>query len=244
MALVQRAGHSAGCFGVAYARWLRPQAKFPLCLRQERLLLFLPSRCLSLFRSYVLPRVVVGAGRRPGLQTREVAVLRQAAEGVGIDGDVAVVWVIFLLPEKVMADFLPSRHEVFERFRLCSLSAHDEDGDIGGEAGQASGEPRDIPRDVDDVTTVCILPSLEAVDAHDGGDLGDEHLLNFRHSLQSWGYVSRVNVVVGGEGFWVLLFAVAVFSPVFLRKSKIQKVKSAPHHVVLAPWRSSSVFTF
>ena len=30
-------------------------------------------------------------------------------------------------------------HEVFVRFRLCPLSAHDEDGDIGGEAGQASG---------------------------------------------------------------------------------------------------------
>ena len=56
--------------------------------------------------------------------------------------------------------------------------------DIGCEVGQASGEPRDILRDVDDVTTVRILPSLEAVDAHDGGDLGDEHLLNLRHSLQ------------------------------------------------------------
>ena len=64
-----------------------------------------------------------------------------------------------------MVDFLPSRHEVFVRFRLCPLSAHDEDGDIGGEAGQASGEPRDILRDVD-VTTVSILRSLEAIDAH------------------------------------------------------------------------------
>ena len=74
-----------------------------------------------------------------------------------------------------MVDFLPSRHEIFVRFRLCPLSGHDEDEDIGGEAGQASGEPRDILRDFDDVTTVRILPSLEAVDAHDGGDLGDEH---------------------------------------------------------------------
>ena len=62
------------------------------------------------------------------------------------------------------------------RFRHSPLSAHDEDGDIGGEAGQASGEPRDILQDIDDVTTVRILPSLEAVDAHDGDDLGDEHL--------------------------------------------------------------------
>ena len=62
-----------------------------------------------------------------------------------------------------------SRHEVFVRFRLCPLSAHDKDGDIGGEAGQAGGEPRDILQDVDDVITVRIPPSLEAVDAHDGG---------------------------------------------------------------------------
>ena len=107
------------------------------------------------------------------------------------------------------------------RFRLCPLSAHDEDGDIAGEAWQASGEPRDILRDVDDVTTVRILPSLEAVDARDGGDLGDEHLLNLRHSLQLWGYVSRVHVVVGGEGFGVLLVAVAALAPVCLRMSKV-----------------------
>ena len=72
---------------------------------------------------------------------------------------------------RVFAVFVVSRHEVFVRFRLCPLLAHDEDRDIGGEARQASGEPRDILRDVDDVTTVRILPSLEAVDAHDGGDL-------------------------------------------------------------------------
>ena len=144
-----------------------------------------------------------------------------------------------------MVDILLSRHEVFERFRLCPLSAPDEDGDIGGEAGQASGEPRDILRDTDDVTTVRILPSLEAVDAHDGGDLGDEHhLLNFRQSLQLWGYISRVHVIVGREGFGVLLVAVTAFAPVCLQKSKMQKVKSAPHHVVLAPWRSGSVCTF
>ena len=129
-------------------------------------------------------------------------------------------------------------------FPLCPLSAHDEDGDIGGEAVQASGEPRNVLRDVDDVTTVRILPSLEAVDAHDGGDLGDEHLLNLRHSLQLWGHVSRVHVVVGGEGFEVLLLAVAAFAPVCLRKSKVQKVKNAPHRVVLAPWRSGSIGTF
>ena len=105
------------------------------------------------------------------------------AEGVGIDGDVAVVLVVFLQAEEGIVDFVPSSHEVFVRFRLCPLSAHDEDGDVGGEAGQASGEPRDILRDVDDVTTVRILPSLEAVDAHDGRDLADEYLLNLRYSL-------------------------------------------------------------
>ena len=51
------------------------------------------------------------------------------------------------------------------------MSARDDDGDIGGEAGQASGEPRDILRDVDDVTTVRTQPTLEAVDAHDGATL-------------------------------------------------------------------------
>ena len=137
-----------------------------------------------------------------------------------------------------------SRHEVFVRFCLCPLSAHGEDGDIGGEAGQASGESRDILRDVDDVTTVRILPSLEAVDAHDGGDLCDEHLLKLRHSLQLLGYISRVYVVVGGEGFGALLVAVAAFAPVYLRKSIVHKVKSAPHHVALAPWRSGSGCTF
>ena len=142
-------------------------------------------------------------------------------------------------------DFVVSRHEVLLRFRLCPLAAHDEDGDIGGEAGQASGELRDILRDVEDVTTVRILPSLEAVDAHHGGDLCDEHLLNLRHSLQLLGYISRVHVVVGGEGFGVLLVAVAAFAPtVCLRKSKVHKVKSAPHHIALAPWRSGSVCTF
>ena len=145
---------------------------------------------------------------------------------------------------RVFVDFVVLCYEVFVRFRLCPLSAHNEDGDIGGEAGQASGEPRDTLRNVDDVTTVRILPSLEAVDAHDGGDLGDEYLLNLRHSLQLWGYVSRVHIVVGGEGFGVLLVAVAAFSPVCLRKSKVHKVKSAPHHVALAPWRSGSVRTF
>ena len=90
---------------------------------------------------------------------------------------------------RVFVEFVVSRHEVFVRFRLCPLSAHDEDGDIGGEAGQASREPREILRDVDDVTTVHILPSLEAIDAHDGGDLCGEHLLNLRHSLQLWGNV-------------------------------------------------------
>ena len=122
---------------------------------------------------------------------------------------------------RVYVDFVGSRHEVFARFRLCPLSVHDEDADIGGEAGQASGEPRDILRDVDDVTNVRILPSLEPVDAHDKGVLGDEHLLNLRHSLQLWGYVSRVHIVVGGEGFGVLLVAVAAFAPVCLRKSKM-----------------------
>ena len=144
---------------------------------------------------------------------------------------------------RVFVDFVVSRHEVFVRFRLGPLSAHGKDGDIGGEAGQACGEPRDILRDVDDVTTVRILPSLEVVDAHDGDDLGDEHLLNLRHSLQLWGYVSRVHVVVGGEGFGVLLVAVAAFASVCLRKSKVHKVKSVAHHVVLAPWRSGSVCT-
>ena len=121
---------------------------------------------------------------------------------------------------RAFAVFVVSHHEVFVRFRLCPLLAHDEDRDIGGEARQASGEPRDILRDVDDVTTARILPSLEAVDAHDGGDVGDEHLLNLRHSLQMWGYVSRVHVAVGGEDFGVLLVAVATFGPVCLRKSK------------------------
>ena len=136
-----------------------------------------------------------------------------------------------------------SRHEVFVRFCLFPLSAYDEDGDIGGEVGQASREPRDILRDADDVATVGILPSLEAVDAHNGGDLGDEHLLNFGYSLHTWVHVSRVHVVVGGEGFGVLLVAVAAFAPVCLQKSKVQKVKWAPHHVILAPWRSRLVVT-
>ena len=90
-----------------------------------------------------------------------------------------------------------------------------------GEAGKASGEPRDILRDVDDVTTVRILPSLEAADAHDGDDVGDEHMLNLRHSLHLWGYVSRIHVFVGGEGLGVLLVAVAAFAPMCLRKSKV-----------------------
>ena len=59
-----------------------------------------------------------------------------------------------------MGDFVPSRHEVFVRFRLCRLSVYDKDGDIGGEVGQASGESRSLLRDVGDVTTVCILPPL------------------------------------------------------------------------------------
>ena len=45
---------------------------------------------------------------------------------------------------RILVGFVVSRHKVFVRFRLCLLSAHDEDGDIGGEAGQAGGEPRDI----------------------------------------------------------------------------------------------------
>ena len=145
---------------------------------------------------------------------------------------------------RVFVDFVVSRHEVFVRFRLCPLSAYGEDGDIGGEAGQASNKPRDILQDVDDVITVRVLASLEVVDAHDGDDLCDEHLLNLRHSLQLWGYVSRVHGVVGGEGFGILLVAVAAFAPVCLRKSKVHQVKSAPHHVALAPWRSGSVCTF
>ena len=134
-----------------------------------------------------------------------------------------------------MVKCLPSRHEVFVRFRLCPLSAHDEDGDIDGEAGQASGEPREILRNAGDVTTVRMLPSLQAVDAHDGGSLGSEYLLNLRHFLQLWGYIFRVHVVVGGEDFGVLLVAVEEF---------VQKLKSGPHHVVLVPWRSGSVCTF
>ena len=85
-----------------------------------------------------------------------------------------------------------------------------------------------------------ILFSLEAVDAYDGGGLGDGHLLNLRHFLQLWGYIVRVHVVVGGDSFGVLLVAVAAFAPVCLQKSKEQKFKSVPHHVVLAPWRSGS----
>ena len=88
------------------------------------------------------------------------------------------------------------------------------------------------------------LPSLEAVNAHDGGDLGAEYLLNLRHSLHLWGHIYRVHVVVGGEGFEALLVAVAAFAPVCLRKRKVEKVKSAPHRVVLAPWRSGLVVTF
>ena len=107
------------------------------------------------------------------------------------------------------------------RFCFCPLSAHGEDGDIGGEAGQASGEPRVILRDVDDVTTVRILPSLEAVDVYNGGDLCDEHLLNLHHLLQLSRYVSRVHIIVGGESFGVLLVAVAAFAPMCLRKSKV-----------------------
>ena len=61
---------------------------------------------------------------------------------------------------RVFEDFVVSRHEVFVRFRLCPLSVHDADGNIGGEAGQTSGEPRDILQDVDDVANVRVLPSL------------------------------------------------------------------------------------
>ena len=85
---------------------------------------------------------------------------------------------------------------------------------------------------------VRILPSLEAIDAHDGVDLGDQHLLNLRHSLHFLGH-SRVHVVVGGEGFGVLLVAVAAFAPVCSRKSKAQEVKRASHHVVQARCRKS-----
>ena len=76
------------------------------------------------------------------------------------------------------------------------MSAHGEDGDIDGEAGQASVESRDILRDVDDVTTVRILPFLEAVDVYNGSDLCDEHLLNLHHFNELSGYVSRVHVIV------------------------------------------------
>ena len=55
---------------------------------------------------------------------------------------------------------------------------------------------RDILRDVDDVTTVRILPSLEAVDVYNGTDLCDEHLLNLHHFNQLSEYVSRVHVIV------------------------------------------------
>ena len=85
-----------------------------------------------------------------------------------------------------------------------------------------------------------ILLSLEAVDAHDEGGLGDEHLPNLRQFLQLWGYIFRVHAVVGGEIFGVLLVAVAAFAPVCLQKSKEHKFKIVPHHVVLAPWRSGS----
>ena len=143
-----------------------------------------------------------------------------------------------------MVKCLPLRHEVFVRFRLGPLSAHEEDGDIDSEVGQASGEPREILRDVGDVTTVRILPPLETVDAHDGGSLGDEDLLNLRHFLQLWGYIFSVPVVVGGEGFGVLLVAVEAFAPVCLQKRKVQKLKSGPRHVVLVTCRSGSVYTF
>ena len=165
---------------------------------------------------------------------------KKTAEGVSIDGDVAVVSSVFLQPEEGMVDFVPSRQEVFVRFRLFPLSAYDEDGNIGGEAGQASREPRNTLRDADDVTTVLILPSLEVVDAHDRVDLGDEHLLNFGYSLHMWEHVSRVHVVVGGEGFGVLLVAVAAFAPVCLRKSKVQKVKRAPHHGLVSTFYNPS----
>ena len=40
-----------------------------------------------------------------------------------------------------MVNVFPSRHEVFVRFRLCPLSAHDEDGDVDGEAGRLVVNP-------------------------------------------------------------------------------------------------------
>ena len=40
-----------------------------------------------------------------------------------------------------MLNFLPSRHEVFVRICLCPLSAHDEDGDVDGEAGRVVVNP-------------------------------------------------------------------------------------------------------
>ena len=76
------------------------------------------------------------------------------------------------------------------------MSAHGEDGNIEGEAGQASDESRDILPDVDDVNTLRILPSLEAVDVYNGSDLCDEHLLNLHYFNQLSGYVSRVHVIV------------------------------------------------
>ena len=78
--------------------------------------------------------------------------------------------------------------------------------------------------------TVRILLSLEAVDAHDGGGLGDEHLLNLRYFLQLCGYIFRVHVVVGGEGFEVLLVAFAAFEPLCVcrraryRNSKVPRI--------------------
>ena len=142
-----------------------------------------------------------------------------------------------------MVKCLPSRHEV------CAIPPVPLVGARRGrgyrlQAGQASGEPREVMQDAGDVTTVRILPSLQAVDAHDGGSLSSEYLLNLRHFLQLWGYIFRVHVVVGGEGFGVLLVAVEGFAPVCLQKSKVQKLKSGPHHVVLVPWRSGSVCTF
>ena len=122
-----------------------------------------------------------------------------------------------------------SRHEVFVRFPLCPLLAHDEDRDIGGEARQASGEPRDILRDVDDVTTVRILPSLEAVDAHDGATLAMSICSTCVIPCSCGGYVSRVHVAVGREDFGVLLVAVATFAPCVCgraryRKSKVRRI--------------------
>ena len=84
-------------------------------------------------------------------------------------------------------------------------------------------------------------------DANAGADLGDEHLLNLRHSLHLWVHVSRVHAVVGGEDFGFFLSPLQRLHLCICgrgRYIKVHKVKSAPHHVVEAPWRSGLIGTF